>query len=106
MWDEQVGARIRALRTRKRYTQKELAARTGVPIGRLREIESGKRSLLAEELYRIAVALDVSCDDILSGEGNHSTTRNFLQMLDSMEPEKLTRIKDLLEVLGDICDLA
>ena len=60
-WSEinnEIAKKIIRLRTRKKITQKELAARSGVSLGSLKRFEqSGEISL--QSLTKIAIALDV-----------------------------------------------
>ncbi len=69
------GERIRQERTRRRYTQADLAARVqvgGVVLERdcISRIENGQRMVQDFELMAIAAALDVSADWLLGSEEN------------------------------------
>ena len=54
-----VGARIAELRRRKRWTQRELAARIPMHLAQYRHIEQGRRDTLVGTLHRIAATLRV-----------------------------------------------
>jgi transcriptional regulator with XRE-family HTH domain len=50
---------LRAYRTRENLTQKELAARTGIPQHHISEMENGKRPIGKERARKLAEALGV-----------------------------------------------
>ena len=50
---------LRAYRTRESLTQKELAARTGIPQHHISEMENGKRPIGKERARKLAEALGV-----------------------------------------------
>lgn len=56
---KQVGGRIRALRSERGLTQKQLALVSGVTRNVLIDVEHGRRGLLYERLFDLAAALDV-----------------------------------------------
>ncbi|MEW2293038.1 helix-turn-helix transcriptional regulator [Streptomyces sp. NPDC006743] len=74
--NDEVGRRLRALRTARGLTLSELARRSGVGKGTLSELESGTRNPTLETLYALTTALNrplsaVLSDDLPSGAGRH-----------------------------------
>jgi transcriptional regulator with XRE-family HTH domain len=61
-----LGARLAAARKAKGYTQAGLARQLGIPQALISQYESHKKRLYADTLARLAVALDVSADELLS----------------------------------------
>jgi len=57
--DVRVGRRVRALRLERKLSLAELAARTGVSIGALSQIERGMSSLRVRVIWPLAAALDI-----------------------------------------------
>lgn len=57
--NQTIGARIKALRTEKRYTLKALSDLTGLSVGFLSQIERGISSIAVDSLSRIAECLEV-----------------------------------------------
>jgi len=57
--DVRVGRRVRALRLERRLSLAELAARAGISIGALSQIERGMSSLRVRVIWPLAAALDV-----------------------------------------------
>jgi len=55
-----VGNTLKSLRKDRKFTLKELAAKTGVSISFLSQVERGKSSVTLESLKKIADALDVN----------------------------------------------
>lgn len=53
-----IGSRIRAVRTAKGLTQKELGAQVGIPSSRLSKAENGDNPIPVSALVRIAKALE------------------------------------------------
>ena len=53
-------------RAKRCLTQAELAKRAGVNVTTLRDLESGKRTPRAETLGRVAVALGLDVEDLIS----------------------------------------
>jgi transcriptional regulator with XRE-family HTH domain len=59
-FDARVGTHIFTIRKRRELTQKELAKLVDMSNAQLCRIEKGQRTLTAEQLRRIAVALSVN----------------------------------------------
>src|SRR6476619_573208 len=57
--DVRVGRRVRALRLERKLSLADLAARTGISIGALSQIERGLSSLRVRVIWPLAAALDV-----------------------------------------------
>ena len=63
----QLGRRIRSLRTRKGWSQVEMAAYLGINRGHLSDIETGKRELGVLMLQVIAKGLDITMAKLVRG---------------------------------------
>ena len=61
-----LGIKLKQFRSKKGYSLKELANRTGLSISFLSEIEKGKKYPKPEKLIQLATALDVSFDELVS----------------------------------------
>lgn len=64
----EIGMRIQQIRRERNITREDLAEQAGVSIKFLYEVESGKKGLSAESIYKVSTALSVSCDYLLKGE--------------------------------------
>jgi transcriptional regulator with XRE-family HTH domain len=59
-----MGATLKGLREGRGLTQVQLAQRSGVPIGSLRNYEQGHRTPLLDQAAKLAKALGCSLDDL------------------------------------------
>lgn len=71
---EEIGRRIRTLRKTADLSIQGLAATVGISPGYLSEVERGQSALSGEKLARIAAALEVSTDYLLTGKTAVATT--------------------------------
>jgi DNA-binding XRE family transcriptional regulator len=62
----ELGRRVRELRTRRGWTQQSLAAATGLTRAYLVAVEGGRQNVTLDVIIRIANALAVSPDQLLS----------------------------------------
>ncbi len=63
-----VGDRVREIRETKKWTQDQLATKSGVSKGFLSDIENNKRNPSSEYVLKIANALGASIDYLLRGD--------------------------------------
>ena len=63
-----VAASLRALRRRRRISQKQLAAMAGVTASAISQAERGERGLSLSTLVRLSETLGLTVDDLLHGE--------------------------------------
>ncbi len=77
-----IGVGIRTLRLTRRLTQEDLAARSGLTVQALSNIENGKSLVSLANLEMIAKALDVSIQDMadLLGERTGGERRIALEL--------------------------
>jgi transcriptional regulator with XRE-family HTH domain len=66
---EQLGARIRSLRTKKGWSQEELAARCGLHRSHMGEIERGQSNVTMSTLISIVQTLEVSVSTLFKDIG-------------------------------------
>lgn len=105
MSNVQIGARIRELREIQHYTREGLAEKVDISAKFLYEIEAGKKGFSAETLCRISKALSVSCDYIMLGEEKeHRGSEKIICVLEMLEPKQVSRMKDLIRILCDMCE--
>ena len=64
--DLRVRRRLRELRGRLGLTLEDVASRAGIDVSTLSRLESGKRRLALDHLPRLAAALSVTADELLS----------------------------------------
>ena len=61
--------RVAQLRKQQELTQQELAERVGVQVLQIRRYESGTSQPTLEVIKQLAIALSVTTDEIIFGEG-------------------------------------
>lgn len=94
---QEIGGRIREVRTALGKTQKEVAEKAGMPDSALRKYESGRQIPTIETLHRIADALGVKMYLLISGERRLL----MLSQLDEEMAAMVTRIVDDYMLLSD-----
>ena len=64
MKNTQLAQNVKALRTRKGYSQEELAEKTGLSLRTIQRIENGETEPRGDSLQKLSAALDVLPEDI------------------------------------------
>lgn len=99
------GARLKALRKQKNWAQKELAGLVGIRFQQLNKYESGLNIPPAEMLVKLADALGVTVDFLLTGNpvedsplANSRLFKRFkvLEALDADDQETVIKIIDAM----------
>lgn len=62
---KEVGLRLQLYRKRQEMTQEDLAAELGMPRSSYANIERGRQRAPADVIWRAAIVLGVSCEDLL-----------------------------------------
>jgi len=93
-----LGKKIRAIRTKKGFSQSDLAERLNVSYQQIQKYESGKSSISLDRLVDISTALEVRPEALLVEENakGYGTDLPFL----SLSPEE-RRIIDLLRSIDN-----
>jgi XRE family aerobic/anaerobic benzoate catabolism transcriptional regulator len=89
--------RIRTLRAQRGMTRKQLASQSGVSIPHLARIESGEGNVSVSLLQKLAVALNVPIQDLLSEATFQNADLTMLvQFLKQQPPAELARLRQAL----------
>jgi transcriptional regulator with XRE-family HTH domain len=96
-----IGSRIVQLRTRRGWSQKELARRTKMRSARLSMLERSLRVPMLEELLRLAPTLGIDLDGLVFGQTPaQARTLQLLRELQAVAtPEDLAGLSQLFQVL-------
>lgn len=102
---ENIGRRIREIRTARGLSQAELGKLVGLNAGRIQKYENGQKSLTAEMLIKIAIALKVS-PLALTSSTNYSIVSAMFAMFEignrfNMKIEKIDNKMCLTSTRGD-----
>ena len=104
MSDRYIGERIRELREIQCYTREALAEKVDISSKFLYEIETGKKGFSADVLCRLSRALSVSCDYIMMGEEvSNQGSVQINCLLESLGRQQVSRIRNVLLLLSDMC---
>ncbi|WP_220750663.1 helix-turn-helix domain-containing protein [Jannaschia sp. AI_61] len=84
--------RIRALRKERGLTLAELACQIGVSAPHLSEVERGKKNLNNHLLVRLADALEVKPQDLISGDQERDELTELLTTASDLSDQDLERL--------------
>ena len=76
-----IGAKIKALRTKNKYTLKQLSEETGLSIGFLSQLERGLSNIAVDSLMKIAEVFSVNMSDFFV-EPRHTTRQGPVRSYD------------------------
>ena len=93
---EHIALKIRSLRMAKKQKQAELDEEANLPRSSISKIETGNREATASELVRIAQALGVTLDTLVSGE----TAFVYLEEIKVIEALREITFEDYKRILG------
>lgn len=104
MIDASIGQRIRYLREKNNYSREFFAEKIQISSKFLYEIENGKKGFSVEILLRITMALNISCDYILTGTDKRNVSEEFFKEIYEIPPLQRTYIQEILALLCKMCD--
>ncbi len=96
------GQRIRNLREVNRYTREKLAELPEISPKFLYEIEVGAKGFSADTLSRIASALSVSCDYILSGGKQRVYGEDILDVVKLFDDTQQRTLSNVLKLMYEL----
>ena len=89
--------KIYMLRRKSGLSQEQLAERSEVTTQFVSYAESGKRAMRAENLMRIAAALEVSTDYILTGDIIDKDKLLLSEKLDKLTPAEVRLVEGIID---------
>ena len=98
------GANVRRYRLQRKLTQEQLSEAAGFGVSHCSNIEAGRNSVTLDTLKRIAHALQVTVDALLTEEGdspNEICAQNLAKLVRDMTPEGAKNAEDLIRVMLD-----
>lgn len=93
-----IGNNIYKYRTESGLTQEELSEKAGIGASFVARIESGQKIMSVPVLYRLAKALHVSIDMLLSEEENTTTLEKLAILISDCPSETIDKVEKLLRV--------
>ena len=91
------GQRIRSLRESHKLTREQLSELSGINDKYLYEIESGKKNISAQRLYKLACALGVSMDYLVTGKNQNNEYLRIISILNQFDINEIKYIEDILK---------
>jgi len=91
----QIGRRLARVRTKKGYTQEQLANMTGLSMKMISTAENGYKAMRPENIIKICDCLSISTDFLLRGESSllgDMVEREKINKLTSKQQEALSKI--------------
>lgn len=104
IWLEDVGQRIMERRKALGLTQEALAEKCDLTTQFISYAESGKRAMRPENLLKIANALDVSTDYLLTGDIIDKDELILSQKLDQLSSEQVRIIESIIDDCNKLND--
>lgn len=98
----EAGKRIHELRLSKKMSREQFADKAGISDKFLYEIESGRKGISAQNLLRIANALGVSCDYILTGQWEKGTDDNMSDIVKLLKKKDVPKVSRLLSAITEL----
>jgi XRE family aerobic/anaerobic benzoate catabolism transcriptional regulator len=93
----QLGQRVRAARAARAMTMKQLAAESGISLPYLSRVEKGDGNISIAVLYRLAMALNLPIENLLSDSERYGSNYVLIvELLKRQSPAQLAEIRSLL----------
>lgn len=99
-----IGNNVHKYRIAARLTQEELAEKVGVGASFITRIECGQKIMSVHVLYKLAKALHVSADMLLSERESISCDERLSNLISETPPETIAAAENLLRVCLSIIE--
>lgn len=100
--EAEAGKRIMQMRMEKRYTREQFADMAGISEKFLYEIENGKKGFSATTLSKLAEALNVSMEYIMTGKEFKKPESEIVATLERFKPNTLENVERLLKIAYEL----
>ena len=99
----EMGKRIQERRKTLRLTQEELAERADITKQTVSRIENGQRDIGARNLFKVAKALDISPDYLLTGEFGNADIQILNQKITNLSHRQYGFLEDFIKNFVEMC---
>ncbi len=96
-----IGARIREIREQRGYTREQLAEYADISTSFLWEIEAGKKGITAQNIGKIATALDVTTDYLIYGSTPYKENAKINSMISALPEDLRKQVERMITVFVD-----
>ena len=94
-----IGQRIRALRRERKLSQEQLAEKVWISTTHMSHIENGSTKLSLPVLVDLAAALDVSANELLSGQSSQGRSAGYEQVKEILNGCSERQIRIITEII-------
>lgn len=95
----QLGQRVRAARAARAMTMKQLAAESGISLPYLSRVEKGDGNISIAVLYRLAMALNLPIENLLSDSERYGS--NYLLIVELLKRQSPAQLAEIRTLLGE-----
>lgn len=96
-----IGTRIREIREQRGYTREQLAEYADISTSFLWEIEAGKKGITAQNIGKIAAALDVTTDYLIYGSTPYKENAKINSMIAALPDDLRKQVERIITVFVD-----
>ena len=90
-----IGKRIHETREKRGYAREGLAEQIGVSDGFLYEVETGRKGLSVENIYKLSQKLGVSTDYLIKGV-QYNKHEDIMSLLDGYNEFEIEQMKNII----------
>ncbi len=94
-----IGQRIRALRRERKLSQEQLAEKVWISTTHMSHIENSSTKLSLPVLVDLAAALDVSANELLSGQSSQGRSAGYEQVKEILNGCSERQIRIITEII-------
>ena len=96
---KEMGHRIRDGRKKSHLSQEQLAEMMNVTPQMIINAENGTNGIRPENIIKFCEALDISCDYLLTGKGDHADYSAIIKYSEALSSENIETVIKLLRAL-------
>ena len=102
---QEIGQRVRECRLQAGHTQAHCAELMDISVNFLSEIETGKKGMSQETIYKFCKNLQISADYLLFGSQKKDLPYNLVQLINALSSEELDTLSDYVSALQKLRDI-
>lgn len=95
-FNKEVGLRVWTLRDRMGYSREKFSELVDISPKFLYDIETGKKGMSANTLYKISKALNISCDYLLSGKAPSGKSEYISGVLSTLDEKSIAHLEKII----------
>ena len=96
---QEIGQRVRECRLQAGFTQAQCAEVMDISVNFLSEIETGKKGMSQETIYKFCKQLQISADYLLFGAQKKELPYDLVQLINSLSEKELSALAEYITAL-------